>query len=86
MCLTELMGGPFAERTVFSLSPEKVEAAHRQWRTDHTGPLSFYYSSGVSACVKDSSWFEMEEFKQLPAEEQRFIKSATVPTHEMFVV
>lgn len=25
VCLTELMGGPFAERTVFSLSPEKVE-------------------------------------------------------------
>ncbi|KAL2009579.1 hypothetical protein VTN00DRAFT_5386 [Thermoascus crustaceus] len=85
VCLTELMSRSFSERVAFELSPEKVEEAYKQWQIDRTGPLSFYYGSNVSALIKDSSWFDMEEFKQLPVEEQRFLRNATVPMYEMVV-
>lgn len=84
--LTEHLGPSFSDRVTFSLSPERIEEAHKQWMKDHTGQLAVTYSSLVVGFIKDPSWFEMEEFKALPLEEQHFLQGPTVPTYELIVV
>jgi choline dehydrogenase-like flavoprotein len=84
--LAEHLGPLFSERVTFSLSPDKMEEAHKQWMTDHTGQLAAHYSSLVIGFIKDPSWFEMEEFKALPLDEQHFLRDPTIPTYELAMV
>lgn len=84
--LADLLGPSFSERVKFSLSPDSIAEAQKQWMADHTGRMATDYSSLIMGFIKDPSWFEMEEFRALPLNEQRFLRHYTVPTYELALV
>jgi choline dehydrogenase-like flavoprotein len=72
------------DRKAFYGDKAAMEAAHKQWQEDGTGPWAKF------ACELGIGWFKLAEqltsspeFKALPTEEQLYLLQETVPHYEI---
>ncbi|CAG8405436.1 unnamed protein product [Penicillium salamii] len=72
------------DRKAFYGDKDAMEAASKQWQQDGTGPWAKF------ACELGIGWFKLaeqltssQEFKALPADEQKYLLSETVPHYEV---
>ncbi|KAI0838808.1 GMC oxidoreductase [Hypoxylon sp. FL0890] len=73
-----------ATRASFYSDPKAMDEALEQWKKDGTGPWSKYACEGGIGWFKFDDLANMQEFKDLPANEQRFLLLDTIPHYEIF--
>lgn len=84
--LTDHLGPKFSSRVELMMSPEKMEAAGVQWAKDKTGPISDHYTNLVLAFIRDPKLNEINEFKSLDSDVQRYLSAPNVPSFEVILV
>jgi len=72
-------------RRAYYSSPEAQAAARQQWSKDGSGPLSEIATTLGIGYLKADSLLESAEFKDLPADDQEFLRKPTVPHYEIIL-
>ncbi|KAK5053259.1 hypothetical protein LTR84_002233 [Exophiala bonariae] len=72
-------------RQVYYRSPELQATAREQWAKDGTGPLAEFATTLGIGYLKIDSLLDTAEFKDLPADEQDFLRKPTVPHYEVLL-
>lgn len=71
-------------RGAFYGDAKAMDDALEQWKKDGTGPWSKYACETGIAFAKFDDITTYKEFQDLPAEEQRYLLSDTIPHYEIF--
>jgi choline dehydrogenase-like flavoprotein len=80
-----IRGDPTSKRLAYYQDPDQQTAARAQWEKDGSGPLSEFACIMGIGFQKLPELYNTPEFKDLPQQQQEFLRKPTVPHYEVCV-